>query len=94
MPPAGPPCPPSRPAGDSDRLRGPEAARLSPRRLPAAWGALGCQVPAPAAAARDPELLQGWHSGSRPAPGPPCESPARRQKQGYVLLMVLCWHLT
>ena len=78
MPPAGSPGPPHLPpAGDRNRLRSPETAPLSPRRLPASRGAPGSRVPA---AARGPELLRGRDPRSRPAPGPPCASPAPRAR--------------
>ena len=78
MPPAGSLGPPHlRPAGYRNRLRCPETAPLSPRRLPASRGAPGSRVPA---AARGPELLWGLDPRSRPAPGLPCASPASRAR--------------
>ena len=78
MPPAGYPGPPHlRPAGYRNRIRGPETAPLSPRRLPASQGAHGSLVPA---AASGPELLRGRDPRSHPAPGPPCVSPAPRAR--------------
>ena len=78
VPPAGSPGPPHlRPAGYRNRLRGPEIAPLSPRRLPASQGAHGSRV---LAAASGPELLRGRNPRSHPAPGPPCVSPAPRPR--------------
>ena len=78
MPPAGSPGPLHfRPAGDRNRLRGPETAPLSPRRLPASRGAPGSRVPA---TARGSELLRGRDPRSPKAPGPPCASPAPRAR--------------
>lgn len=78
MPPAGSPGPPHLwPAGDRNRLRGPETAPLSSRRLPASRGAPGSRVPA---AARGLELLRERDPRPRPALGPPCASPAPRAR--------------
>ena len=78
MPPAGSLGPPHlRPAGYRNRLRCPETAPLSPRRLPASRGAPGSRVPA---AARGPELLWGRDPRSCKAPDPPCASPAPRAR--------------
>ena len=78
MPPAGSLGPPHlRPAGYRNRLRCPETAPLSPRRLPASLGAPGSRVPA---AARGPELLWGRDPRSCKAPDPPCASPAPRAR--------------
>ena len=78
MPPAGSLGPPHlRPAGYRNRLRRPETAPLSLRRLPASRGAPGSRVPA---AARGPELLWGRDPRSCKAPDPPCASPAPRAR--------------